>query len=182
MSGSSFYDDDPLKQIAINLFYGWGYNFYRHENQLRTDDLLIRSKVAGLLSIARASVETAEADYRRACIPQPSRAHPFPPPDVIANAQALERLAEEIGALGNHMHSLPVPENDLILQRIRDEAPTLQALIYRDHQLAGQAELLRSMLDCRDGAWIVSNLPAIREGLQAIRENLRARQNVLQIK
>ena len=40
MSGASFYDAGPLKQLAVNLFHGWGYNFYRKENQLRTDDLL----------------------------------------------------------------------------------------------------------------------------------------------
>jgi hypothetical protein len=32
---SRFYNVGPLSQIAINLFYGWGYNFYRLENQLR---------------------------------------------------------------------------------------------------------------------------------------------------
>ena len=39
----------PVKQVLSNLFYGWGYNFYRKENQLRADDLLIRSKVSELL-------------------------------------------------------------------------------------------------------------------------------------
>ena len=66
----------PLKQIAVNLFYGWGYNFYRKENQLRTDDLLVRAKVGWLLGLACTSVETAEADYRRDFIPPPSRANP----------------------------------------------------------------------------------------------------------
>jgi len=42
---SAFYDQGPLSQIAINLFYGWGYNFYRQENQLRADDQLIRAQV-----------------------------------------------------------------------------------------------------------------------------------------
>jgi hypothetical protein len=105
VSGSSFYDAGPLKQIAVNLFYGWGYNFYRQENQLRTDDLLVRSKVGWLLGLARASVETAEADYRREFIPPPSRAHPFPPADVVKNAQALEKLANEIGGLAAQIHS-----------------------------------------------------------------------------
>ena len=33
----------PIAQTASLLFYGWGYNFYRVENQLRADDLLIRA-------------------------------------------------------------------------------------------------------------------------------------------
>ena len=45
---TGFYDVGPLRQVAINLFYGWGYNFYREENQLRADDQLIRSKAAWL--------------------------------------------------------------------------------------------------------------------------------------
>ena len=57
MSSYGFYDAGALRQIATNLFYGWGYNFYRVENQLRADDQLVRSKAASLLGIAMASVE-----------------------------------------------------------------------------------------------------------------------------
>ncbi len=181
MSGSSFYDAGPIKQLAVNLFYGWGYNFYRKENQLRTDDLLVRSKVSGLLGTVRARVETAEADYRREFLPPPSRAHPFPPADALRNAQSLERLAGEIGALGSQIDTQPVPENDLILRRLRDEDTTLEALLDCDHRLVGQAELLRSMLAAHDAAWMVQNLPAIHEGLHAIAETLRSRQGILLI-
>jgi len=45
MSGFDFYNLDAVEQIGVNLFYGWGYNFYRLENQLRADDLTIRAKV-----------------------------------------------------------------------------------------------------------------------------------------
>ena len=73
MSSSAFYDAGELKQVAINLFHGWGYNFYRSENQLRADDLMIRAKVGWLLGLARASVERAESAYRREFLPPPSR-------------------------------------------------------------------------------------------------------------
>ena len=56
---SNFDDLDALEKIAVNLFYGWGYNFYRLENQLRADDLTVRAKVGWLLGQARAAVETA---------------------------------------------------------------------------------------------------------------------------
>lgn len=181
MAGSSFYDAGPLKQIAVNLFYGWGYNFYRKENQLRTDDLLIRSKVSWLLSQAHGSVESAESTYRREFIPLPSRANPHPPAEAVTTAQRLERLAREIGDLGAYIEALPAPENDFIIRRLREEAPTLEALINSDHQLVGQADLLRSMLQGKDGVWIAANLPAIQEGLGAIRETLRGRQQILTI-
>ena len=66
MPPSVFYDLDAIEQIAVNLFYGWGYNFYRLENQLRADDLTVRNQVCSLLGQARASVDTAESAYRRA--------------------------------------------------------------------------------------------------------------------
>ena len=78
MSSDGFYDAGVLRQIATNLFYGWGYNFYRVENQLRADDQLVRSKAASLLGIAMASVIAAETEYRREFLPAPSRAKPFP--------------------------------------------------------------------------------------------------------
>jgi hypothetical protein len=182
VAGSSFYDAGALKQLAINLFYGWGYNFYRKENQLRTDDLLVRGKVSETLGMARASVEAAESDYRREFLPPPTRAQPFPPGDTLKNAQTLERLTGAISALATEVHAQPAPENDFILRRLRDEAATLAELLERDQQLAGQAELLRSTLHRRDAAWILNNLAAIREGIQAITETLRARQKILLIR
>jgi hypothetical protein len=179
MSGSAFYDVGPLEEIAVNLFYGWGYNFYRLENQLRADDQLIRSKVGAILGAARKSVEIAESDYRRAFLPPPSREEPRHDPAAVAGAQAIERLARSIGALQGQIAAQPTPENDRMTQRYRQEASLLQQLIASDHKLVGQAELLRSMLDLKDGAWMLENMPALRDGLNAIGETLRARQLLL---
>jgi len=64
-SPGDFYDQGSLQKVAINLFYGWGYNFYRLENQLRADDQLIRRKASELLGQANAILSQAESDYRR---------------------------------------------------------------------------------------------------------------------
>lgn len=84
MSSSAFYDAGALREIATNLFYGWGYNSYRIENQLRADDQLVRSKAASLLGRAMASVNEAEIEYRRKFLPPPSRQKPFPDAMAIA--------------------------------------------------------------------------------------------------
>jgi hypothetical protein len=119
MSGSVFYDVGMLDQTAINLFYGWGYNFYRLENQLRADDLIVREKVCWLLGLVRAAVEAAQSAYRRAHLPPPSRARPLPDAAAVASAQALEALSGEIGSLEGVIRALPVPEGDRMTQRYR---------------------------------------------------------------
>ena len=179
MSGHGFYDAGPLRQVATNLFYGWGYNFYRVENQLRADDQLVRSKAAGLLGIAMASVDAAETEYRREFLPPPSRQKPFPDASAVAAAQRLERLARGIGALEGLIQQQPVPENDRVTQRYRLEAPTLKALIHSDEQLVGQCELLRSMVNSQDAASILRSLPDLESGLEAIRATLQSREAIL---
>jgi hypothetical protein len=176
---SRFYDATQLEQVAINLFYGWGYNFYRLENQLRADDQLIRLKAAGLLGQARAALESAEADYRREHLPPPTRDKPFPEPQAVAGAQSLERLGRAIGGLEGQIRHLPVPENDRMSQRYRDEAPTLEALGQWDKRLIGQAELLRVLLSGVTGTAILGNAAEIDDGLAAVAETIRERQELL---
>ena len=179
MASPDFYDAGPLKQIAINLFYGWGYNFYRQENQLRADDLLIRSKVGWLLGSARAGIEKAEGAYRREKLPPPSREKPRHDAASLAGAQALERLAHDLGAVVGLLTAQPVPENDRMTQRHRKEAATLTRLAEHDEQLVGRAELLRSLLDQKDGAWLIEHAAEVQQGIQAIGESLRTRQLLL---
>ncbi|NPT53815.1 hypothetical protein [Paraburkholderia elongata] len=176
---SSFYDEGVLRQAAINLFHGWGYNFYRTENQLRADDQLVRSKAGWLLGMARASVERAEADYRHEFIGTPSRDKPFPNPSNMAAAQKLERLAGSIGVVSGRLQSQPVPENDRMTQRYRQEAETLKVLIGCDERLVGQCSLLRAMLDARSGVWMLEHLDEVEDGLAALQQTLRSREAVL---
>lgn len=179
MDNLDFYDAGALRQIATNLFYGWGYNFYRLENQLRADDQLIRAKAASLLSSAAESIGAAESDYRREFLPAPSRARPFPDPKAVSAAQQLERLGQAVRAVGNRLCELPVPENDRMTQRFRDEALTLNGLITQDQQLVGQCELLRSTLDRRDATWVLEHTAEVQIGLGAIEATLQNRQMLL---
>jgi hypothetical protein len=176
---SGFYDEGELRRIAIKLFYGWGYNFYRVENQLRADDQMVRSQASRLLGMARSSVERAETDYRHEFIRTPTREKPFPDPDIVTGARDLERLGAEIGLVGNRLQALPVPENDRMTQRYRKEADTLQALIHTDEQLTGQASLLQTLLDGKNGLWMLEHQANIKEGLLAIQQTLRGREEAL---
>ena len=179
MAASLFYDLEPLEQVAVTLFHGWGYNFYRLENQLRADDLVLRSRVGGLLGEARAAVETAESAWRRARLPPPSREKPRPDPAAVEGAQTLERLSQAIGALEGRIRAQPVPENDRMTERWRAEAATLRALIDCDLRLAGRVDLLRAMVVGKDAAALIGEGAAIAEGLGAIEASLREREAAL---
>ena len=179
MADFDFDDLDALERIAVNLFYGWGYNSYRLENQLRADDLTVRAKVGWLLGQARAEVETAESAYRRLHLPPPTRQKPRPDANAVAGAQTLERLSQAIGALEGQIRAQPVPETDRMTQRYRQEAPTLQRLLECDMGLVGRAELLRQMLDKHDGDWMVDNADTILGGVKAIEASVRSRQAAL---
>jgi hypothetical protein len=179
VAGDGFYDAGALRQIATNLFYGWGYNFYRVENQLRADDQLIRSKAASLLANATASVEEAENAYRRVYLPAPTRAKPFPDAAAVESAQKLERLARAIGAVEATIVHQPVPENDRMTQRYRKEAQTLATLMGFDERLVGQCELVRTLVNHQDGMAILKILADLEAGLTAIRTTIESRQAVL---
>jgi hypothetical protein len=177
-----FYDVGALRQVAINLFYGWGYNFYRKENQLRADDQLVRAKAAELLNEANDVILAAERDYRRRYFKPPSRENPYPNAQAIAGAQSLERLAQDVGALKTYIGTLPVPEGDRMSERYRREEATLAALIACDEQLIGQSELLRAALAGQDAAWILENQAVVRTGLTALRATLLKRAAALTIR
>jgi hypothetical protein len=179
VSGSVFYDAPKLDQIAINLFYGWGYNFYRLENQLRADDLLIREKAGFLLGQSRAMLEVEQSAYRRTHLPPPSRAHPLPAPEAVEGARALEDLSTGVGSLEGTIRALPVPETDRMTQRYRQEAETLSVLAICDRRLIGLAEALRETLDGRDHAWMLENRQTIRDALGLLQRQVRERQSLL---
>ncbi|HLJ75998.1 MAG TPA: hypothetical protein VKT75_01220 [Acidobacteriaceae bacterium] len=179
MAGEEFYDVSLLRQLATNLFYGCGYNFYRIENQLRADDQLVRSKAAPLLGEAMSSVCAAESAYRRDFLPAPTRAKPFPDSEAVTNAQRLEQLARAIGAIEAALQHQPVPANDRMTQRYREEGATLKKLLGHDERLVGQCELLRTTVASQDPSAILKKLPDLEGGIAALRATLHDREMVL---
>jgi hypothetical protein len=179
VAGELFYAADELSQVAINLFYGWGYNFYKVENQLRADDQMVRSKASWLLGEAAGAVSSAESDYRREFLPPPTRAKPFPDAIAVASAQKLERLHQDLMALEQVIHQLPAPANDLMTQRYRLEAPTLANLIRFDSLLVGQCDLMRKSVTGVGVQAILKSLPDLEAGIAAIRATLHDREAML---
>ena len=173
--------DDPetLKKIAVNLFYGWGYNFYRAENHLRADDLMVRAKVGALLGRGRASVEQAESAWRRERIATPTREKPLPDPAALEGARKLEALSQALGALEGQIRALPVPEADHMTDRYRREKETLQKLCDCDTALVGRAEILRGLLEEASPQQMLERAREIDDGLRSLARALRERQALL---
>jgi hypothetical protein len=125
----------PIKKTALLLFYGWGYNFYRRENQLRADDLLIRTKAGDIIAQARAHLGALEAEYRRINLPTPSREHPLPDRLKSEQARRLERCARAIERVTTAILNAPTPADDFVWLRHRAEGGLLEKLQAIDVQL-----------------------------------------------
>ena len=176
---AGFYEAGALGRLATNLFHGWGYNFYRTENQLRADDQMIRARICEILGAARAIVAAAETAYRREHLPPPSRAKPRPDPAAILGAQTLEAIGAELGALEASVRALPVPEADRMTQRFRREAATLGSLAECDEAMIGHAEFLRSLLAKLSSHAMITEADQLRTCLAAIRAQVEARAALL---
>jgi len=169
------------KQFLSNLFYGWGYNFYRKENQLRADDLLVRAKVSEMLAAARAHLADLERAWRREHLPEPTREHPYADADAaaVASAQQMQRAQQLIEALELRVRTVGVPEMDRINQRHRNERDTLEQLVSVDGELVLAAKTFSDhALVQRDAAVLAMQMPDLlaQSGLES---GLAQRQQVL---
>ncbi len=176
---AGFYEAGALGRLATNLFHGWGYNFYRTENQLRADDQMIRARICEILGAARATVAAAETAHRHEHLPPPSRAKPRPDPTALLGAQTLEALGRELGALEGSVRALPVPEADRMTQRFHREAVTLARLAECDEAMVGHAEYVRSLLATLPAPAMLASAEEIRACLTAIRTLVEARAALL---
>jgi hypothetical protein len=135
-------EDDPLYRIGVMLINGYGYNWYRLDNQMRADDLLVRSRVSEHLTNAVSRLRELEGRYRRKFLPPPTREHPDPEPVHVAAARQYRAVEDRIGEVDIRVRGAPVPPNDRIWQRHRNELDTLGKLGNCDVTMLGGAKQL----------------------------------------
>ena len=172
-------DTSKLTQIAINLWTGWGYNMFKVENQLRADSMVIRTKGSQILGRAKTSLSDAETAYRRKMLPPLTRESPKHHPDALAGARSIEALVTEIGRIEGQLRSAPAPETDRIMLRWRNERGLLERLVESDKITIGKAEVFRSVVEGKDGQWVVENEAQIRAGLASLDESIKERSDML---
>jgi hypothetical protein len=176
-----YYDSGALRQVAILLYEGWGYNLFKVENQMRADSLLIRSKVSHILGLALASLKAAESDYRREKLPPPSRESPRPDGAAVLGARIIESLVEEVSRTEGLIRSAPAPEKDRITERHKRERDLLTRLIAADEDLIGKAEILRRVVERKSGVWLIENEGEIKIALALLAESVAARSELLAV-
>ena len=133
-------EDSRLHRIGVMLLNGYGYNWYRLDNQMRADDLLVRSRASEHLESAAARLHDLEGRYRRKYLPPPTRAHPDPDPQHLATAQQFRAVADRILEIDTKLRGAAVPPDDRIWLRQRGELETLQRLGRCDVALVGDAK------------------------------------------
>jgi len=138
--------EDPdigLVEVGELLLNGWGYNWYRAENLMRADDLLLRNQADALLGDALAAFRRAEAVFRQKHAGPPSREHPRPEPERMAELHAFQAVLAELNELRTRLRGAAMPPDDKIIRRHREEAELLARLGQCDAQLAASAQALR---------------------------------------
>ena len=176
-----FYDTNRTQQIAILLLNGWGYNFFRREDQLRADSALIRGKTSDILGELRKAVTDAEHSYRRAMLPPRTRDSPEPAAAVYARASALEALGQELGRVETSNRTAPVPETDRMRQRHRNEADLLAKLVAADQRLVAQAEMVRTGFAKQPvtAEWLLEHMADVKAAFAGLAVSIRERKNLL---
>ncbi len=137
---SSGPSNDPIVQQLQLLLTGYGYNFYNKTNQARADDLLVRERASYHLSQAVALLGQLRNDYYTRFVPPLTRANPDPPQEVLAQLREIESVQQSLSALESHIRAMPVPTQDRIWWRFRQEQPLLMQLLQFDLSLVRGSE------------------------------------------
>lgn len=135
-------ENSRLYRIGVMLLNGYGYNWYRQDNRMRADDLLIRSRASDHLAAAAAGLREREGRFRRRYLPPPTREHPDPDPERLATIRQFSAVTDRIRDIDIRVRGASVPPEDKIWQRYRDEIDTLRRLGECDAILVAAAKEL----------------------------------------
>lgn len=174
-------EGNPLYETWEMLLHGYGYNFYRKDNQARADDLLVRQSAGHFIGEAAKKLRQLESEYQRRQLPPATREHPFPPPEKLATHRAIRELRQQVLTLESELRGLPAPPEDKTWMRHRTQLDTLKQLLVHDVQFVGAAKLLDEQAaqvrpDSRD---LDGALQPVREHVDLLRQLMAARQQLL---
>ncbi len=137
---SSGPSNDPVIQQLQLLLSGYGYNFYSATNQARSDDLLVRQRATYHLNQAVDMLARLRVDYQQRFIPPLTRANPDPPQEAMVQVRGIEAAQQALSSLESQIRGMPVPAQDRIWWRFRQEQALLAQLLNFDLALVRNSE------------------------------------------
>ena len=135
-------DHSRLYRIGVMLLNGYGYSWYRLDNRMRADDLLIRSRASDYLTSATVRLRDLEGRYRRKYLPPPTRERPDPESQHVAMVRQFRAVDDRITEIDTRLRGGAVPPDDKVWLRHRNELDILQRLGQCDAILAASAKEL----------------------------------------
>ena len=163
--------NNPLYRVGVMLLNGYGYNWYRRDNQMRADDLLVRSRASEHLEGAAAHLRDLEGRYGSKYLPPPTREHPDADPQQLAAARQFRAVRERILDIDTALRGAPVPPDDKVWLRHRTELDTLRRLAECDAMLVAGAKELGTLVGELPGE--VNLDPALVQQIDAHLEQIR---------
>lgn len=155
-----------------------GSDVYSEKGRMRSDDQLVRERVARGLSDSAASVRQLVSRYRTDQVPPSTREQPFPSAEVMEPIRRAERLIRAIDDAAGVVKGLPVLNQDKVWDRVRHVG--LADLLQFDWNLVGESDSM-----ARDLALAVTlqdvDVPAYEGRVRKIRDITGERQRFIEI-
>jgi hypothetical protein len=117
---------------------------YTAKGRLRSDDLLVRERVARSLAEAAARLRDLASQWRTDRIPPSTRENPFPPAEAMAPPRQADRLGKDIDNVATAVRGLPLLPADKVWDRVRRVG--LDELLQFDWALVSEADALVGQL------------------------------------
>ncbi len=151
---------------------------YTEKGRLRSDDQLVRERIARGLSEATAAIRQLVSRWRVDEVPPSTREQPFPPAEVMEPIRKAERLIRAIDDVATLVKGLPVLNTDKVWDRVRRVG--LNDLLQFDWNLVGESDVL-----ARDLAAVMAlneiDIPGYEARVRKIREIIGERQRFIEI-
>jgi len=151
---------------------------YSDKGRLRSDDQLVRQRVARGLGEASARIRDLISGWRADRVPPSTREQPFPPAEVMEPIRRAERLIRAIDDVAAVVRGLPVLNQDKVWDRVRRVG--LEDLMQFDWTLVGESDVLARDLDLA-GALDELDVAAYELRLRRIRDIIGDRQRYIEI-
>jgi hypothetical protein len=132
---------DPIADRLRGLLSS---DVYTAKGRLRSDDLLVRERVARRLAEAAARLRDLASQWRADRIPPSTRENPFPPAEAMAPLRQADRLGKDIDNVATAVRGLPLLPADKVWARVRSAG--LDELLQFDWALVSEADALGDQL------------------------------------